>query len=112
MLSFPMFAATVARHFQTMLPTGLYRIAIDADEAAVTTEEQRPPSLLWSTYLQSFPAGSNPLYRTRTEYDCSACRHFLRQMGNVVTIRENAIVTLWDFEVDRPYQPEIGRASV
>lgn len=29
---------------------------------------------LGATYLASFPAGTNPLFRKRTEHDCSCCQ--------------------------------------
>lgn len=39
---------------------------------------------LWSLYLDSFPVGTNPVYRTNREYDCSCCRHFLKDIGITV----------------------------
>ncbi len=39
---------------------------------------------LWETYIESFPEGTNPIYRTRREYDCSCCRHFLYNIGGAV----------------------------
>ena len=38
---------------------------------AVLFETDADKDRLWTIYLHSFPAGSNPIYRTRTEYDCS-----------------------------------------
>lgn len=43
---------------------------------------------LWDTYLNSFPDGSNPMYKIRTEHDCNCCKNYIRQMGNVVAIVE------------------------
>ena len=28
---------------------------------------------LYAAYLAAFPAGTNPIYRERTEHDCSCC---------------------------------------
>jgi len=51
---------------------------------------------LWETYLEAFPEGTNPIFRERTEHDCSCCKHFIRNMGQLVTIRDGRIVTIWD----------------
>lgn len=39
---------------------------------------------LWEIYLASFPAGTNPIFRKRTEHDCTCCRRFIRELGGVV----------------------------
>lgn len=52
---------------------------------------------LWKTYLESFPEGTDPVLRKRTEHDCSACRHFIKAFGNVISIKNNVITTIWDF---------------
>ena len=43
----------------------------------------------------SFPAGTNEIYRERREYDCSCCRHFIRDVGNVVSIKNGELHTIW-----------------
>ena len=62
---------------------------------------------LWDLYLDSFPAGTNEIYRVRREYDCSCCRHFLKTMGSVVRIDEhNDIHTIFEFDTDSEvFQP-------
>lgn len=56
---------------------------------------------LWETYLNSFPAGTNEVFRERQEYDCSCCKQFVRQFGSVVAIDEDYnLVTIWDFLPD------------
>ena len=49
----------------------LYEVNLDKDK-------------LWSLYLYSFPEGTNPMYRVRTEHDCSCCRHFIKEIGKTV----------------------------
>ena len=55
----------------------------------VDTEE------LYNLYLDSFPAGTNEIYRERREYDCSCCRHFIRDVGNVVSIKNCELHPIW-----------------
>ncbi len=70
------------------------------------------PEVVWNTYLDSFPAGTNEVFRERREYDCSCCRHFIRDMGRLVTIKKNEVTTIWDFETgDEKYQPVINALS-
>ena len=54
--------------------------------------------VLWETYLNTIPAKDNKIYRTRREFDCSCCRHFIKGIGNVVAIKDNKMVSIWDFK--------------
>jgi len=74
----------------------LFEIEIDKDE-------------FWNLYLDSFPAGTNEIYRERREFDCSCCRHFIKAIGNAVTIKNNKIRTMWEFTVgDTTWQTVIN----
>ena len=53
---------------------------------------------LWDAYINNFPAD------TRQEYTCNSCRSFIRAAGNVVGILNNDLVSIWDVEVEAPYQ--------
>lgn len=64
----------------------LFLVEVDKDE-------------FWNLYLDSFPSGTNEIYRKRREYDCSCCRNFIKNFGNVVTIENNKIQTIWDLEI-------------
>ena len=67
---------------------------------------------MWNTYLDSFPAGSNPIFRERTQHDCSCCRGFIKNIGNVVSIKNGKIRTIWDFECnDDVYSPVLKAMS-
>lgn len=64
---------------------------------------ERESDALWDTYLAAFPDGTNEIYVKRRAYDCSACRSFIRSVGNVVHINNDySIDTIWDLP-DLPY---------
>lgn len=60
---------------------------------------------LYQVYLDAFPAGTNPIFRERTEHDCSCCRNFLKNLANVVAIVDGKVETLWDVpeQFEYPY---------
>lgn len=67
---------------------------------------------MWNTYLQAFSPTANPLFRTRTEHDCSCCRGFIKDIGNVVAIHNGKMESIWDFEIhDEIYAPVIKAMS-
>ena len=62
---------------------------------------------LWNLYLDSFPEGTNPVYRERRIYDCSACRQFIRNIGGAVYIDEDLnIHSIFEFDTgSETFQP-------
>lgn len=55
---------------------------------------------LWEMYLISFPEGTNKQYKERNEYDCQSCKQFIRTYGNIVSIVDNKLVSIWDINTD------------
>jgi hypothetical protein len=77
----------------------LFEVSLDKDE-------------LWNLYLDSFPKGTNEVYRERREFNCSCCRHFIKSIGNVVVIKNNEVETIWNFETnDSTFQPVVDALS-
>ena len=50
---------------------------------------------LWNYYLDCFPAGTNPIYKERREYDCNCCKSFIKNVGALVGIADGKLVTVW-----------------
>jgi len=81
MSEFKPFASLVHSKFVEMSKQELY-VTVDGD-------------LLWEKYLQSFPEGTNPIYKTRTEHDCSCCKNFVRNIGTVVAVVNGKLQSVW-----------------
>lgn len=94
-MEFSEFKKKLQDHFAEMAKdvVHLFEVSVDKEE-------------LWNLYLDSFPAGTNEIYRERREYDCSCCRHFIKTIGNVVIIKDNKVSTIWGLELgDTTFQP-------
>jgi len=91
-MEFRKFAEKVNEHFQNMMKTSTVMFEVDSDKETI-----------WNTYLESFPDGTNEIYITNREHDCSSCRHFIKQFGNVVTIKDGKMESIWDIDIDGEY---------
>lgn len=94
-MEFKEFRNMISDHFTTMTKDTewLFEAGVDKDE-------------MWNVYLDSFPAGTNEIYRKRREYDCSCCRQFIKQIGNAVVIKDNKLETIWDLDIhDDTFEP-------
>lgn len=61
-------------------------------------------------YLDSFPKGTNEIYRKRREYDCSCCKHFIRDIGNAVVIKDGKLHTIWELDIDDKVYSVVAKA--
>jgi hypothetical protein len=60
---------------------------------------------IFDRYLAAYPDGTNPIFRTRTEYDCQCCKQFVRRLGVVVSIKNGEMVTVWgNLDVSDPFK--------
>lgn len=91
-MDFIKFKNAVSERFAQMAKTGLFRVDVTKDK-------------LWETYLGSFPEGSNPIFRERTEHDCNCCKQFIRAVGDVVTVVDNRVISIWDIDIGKK-EPE------
>lgn len=91
MTNFPKFSSAVRAQFDKMAKGYLFEVECDRDT-------------LWDVYLSAFPEGTNPLFRERTEHDCSCCKSFIRGVAHIVGFVDGEIVTVWDVkDVPHPY---------
>ena len=84
--SFSVFKQSVEAQFEKMKDMLLFEVGVEKNE-------------LWDLYLSSFPQGTNPIYRERTEHDCQCCKQFIRNMGNVIAFKNSKAVTIWDADL-------------
>lgn len=97
------------KEFREALQVHVASMIKDQDVLFVTDTDK---DVLWNKYLDSFPPGTNEIFRKRREFDCSCCRHFIKSFGNVVIIKENRPVSIWDFQTnDDKFQPVINALS-
>ena len=90
-MQFKEFKTAVQRQFNEMKGKQLFRVRLDKDK-------------LWDVYLSSFPPGTNPIFRERTEHDCSCCRQFIKSVGDMVSIENGEVVSIWDINVGGEYR--------
>ena len=88
-MKFTEFVKEMQKHFTEMTKDAKVLFTVNVD-----------PEKFYNLYLDSFPDGTNNIYRKRREYDCSCCRHFIRDLGNVVTIKNGKVDTIWNLNIN------------
>lgn len=89
---FSVFNDAIQKQFALMVASGFPLVSLNTNS-----------DVIWDTYLNSFPEGTNPIFRERREYDCNCCKNFVRRLGNVAAITPNGYMTIWDVEVPGYY---------
>lgn len=90
-VDFKLFGDAVRTRYNMLKVGELYTTDVEPDE-------------LYAHYLDSFPEGSNEIFRERAEHDCSCCKSFIRNLGGVVGIVDGVVSSLWDIpDVGWPY---------
>ena len=96
-MEFKIFKKRLQENFEKLTANQTHLFEVDLDK-----------DTLWNLYLDSFPEGSNNVFRERREYDCSCCRQFIKNIGNVVSVENNQIKTIWEFEAGSDiFQPVV-----
>lgn len=92
----------VLDQFNTMVATGGMLFITDAWKEA-----------MWDAYLEGFPEDE------KQHHNCNCCRQFIKRYGSIVVIKDNKLMTVWDFvPTEMLYMPsvkamgDIVRASV
>ena len=97
MSDFKEFRTLLQQHFNEMVNDGAPLFITDADE-----------DKLYDLYLDSFPVGTNSIFRKRREYDCSCCRRFVKNIGKLVAFDAgHNLVTIWDFDAKSAKYPPV-----
>ena len=94
-MEFKQFAKAVNDNFQTLHAKAEQLYIVD------TNREE-----IWEHYLKSFPEGSDPIFKERTEHDCNTCKNFIRDIGNVVMIKDGKLISIWDLETFFKFYPD------
>ncbi len=100
MSNFKNFTALMEEKFQTLVKNhkNLYLTDVSKDD-------------IWEMYLNSFPSGTNKMYKERREYDCNHCKQFLRPYGNIVAIENNKLISIWDIDAPGYYKEVADKLS-
>jgi hypothetical protein len=96
-MSFHLLQTAISSNFDLLKTSTLYLTSISGE-------------VLWQEYLNKFPDGTNPILRKRTEHDCSCCRQFIKAVGNLVAIKDNKLISIWDIEVANPTYQTVANA--
>lgn len=105
---FPKFGRMVADSFKSIIKGEAFvtgGASSGDDEANVDQLNAEHGDKLYARYLSAFPEGTDPIFKTRSEHDCSCCKSFIRHVANVVGIKNGKIKTIWDEAAEKAPHP-------
>lgn len=82
MSNFKAFARAIETQYDHIAKGELYVVDISDEE-------------IKDIYLNSFPEGTNEIYKTNSEHDCSCCKQFIRNIGKLVALNGGRRITVW-----------------
>lgn len=100
-LNFKDFSTVVELQFNRMMAdtdATLVRVSIDNDE-------------LWEMYLNAYPQEFNGVFRERRNYDCNCCKNFIRRVGNLIALKGDQVISIWDVQVQGYFQQVADKMS-
>ena len=66
-MGFVNFRDAIRKNFEEMSKNSSRMFEVEIDKEKI-----------WDIYLSSFSSAANPIYRVRTEHDCTCCRRNIR----------------------------------
>ena len=84
--------------FAEQINTRLMKLATNQLYVTDVSKEE-----MWAVYINSFPEGTNNIYKERSEYDCNVCRQFILRAGNIVAEADGELQSVWQVPAEEPY---------
>ena len=96
---FESFNTQLETRLDEMMNSGypIMRLDVDNDE-------------FYNHYLDSFPEGTNNIFRERREYDCNCCKNYIRKIGHIVALAPTGYMTIWDNVNTGTYYDVVAKA--
>lgn len=100
-MEFKYFRHAVNVQLARLLKHGVFKVAYPTGPNGEHLDQ------LYNLYLDSFPPGTNEIFRKQREYECSCCRSFIRAVGGMVAIIDGKLETIWDVKIPKEpgFQP-------
>lgn len=87
-MTFKQFNDQIKVQFEQMQQYKLFRLNVTGQQ-------------IWDAYIQGFTPEENPIFRdpNSSSHQCNNDQNFIRRYGNIVAIKNNQIVTMFDIDV-------------